>query len=213
MTSPDPQVVTDSQMAELHNVFLDPQADLDTDLPDFAMGTEPGKRAVVLGPMQFNPLHDLESLWWIAVHFVVGKQIVSGDEVVEVSDKQRRYAELLVTSAEERWSSFMGERKFILEVLNLAPVVQSAAARLDDLRQAFVNAYRDIETTPASQKTVARWLAIRVADHFRSIAADLRRLPFPIHVQPFAKIERAKPKKPAAPTDCPAANTRSRSAK
>ncbi len=39
--------------------------------------SEIAHRGTVLSPFRYNPLHDLESLWWIAVYFVFTTEVLN----------------------------------------------------------------------------------------------------------------------------------------
>lgn len=98
---------------------------------------------------RYNPLHDMESLWWVAVYLVLKREVAPGTTVMESevtwdSKAQQPYVrELLGTRRDAAFTqpgSFVGKLKPIVH-----PAVWPAVLVLDDLRIQLNNAYLDAE--------------------------------------------------------------------
>lgn len=98
-------------------------------------------------PFQYNPLHDLESLWWVAVYFVVMREIVrpgddpNSDPTESVSQPQQEYARKLFSDYETRLWTFLGFGKFPRDAKVLPAHTNKLILALDRLRQDLYNAY------------------------------------------------------------------------
>ena len=101
----------------------------------------------------YNPLHDLESLWWIAVYFVLKHEAIQDTSTVPAesddewdSDIQLDYANTLFYGALERDSAVRGRGDFLGNMLRvLHRTMQPIALRLEALRRELVQAYREAE--------------------------------------------------------------------
>lgn len=132
---------------------------------------------------QYNVLHDLESLWWVAVYFVINKNIVPTSQNIDgnwqtpVSDAHYDYAaQLLQHVGRTQAIVCRGWFKQRLEVL--PPTILPIAKLLEDLRIHLVTAYAVLESTdtPDSNAVHARGLHEQFASIFRRIAEDAQDL-------------------------------------
>lgn len=140
-------------------------------------------------PFRYNPLHDLDSLWWIAVYFVFKSQVIdtSKDDVeaqpLPVSAVQRAYGERLFYDQGQRYLITTVGSPFekYLEVVH--PVLRPLAETLYDMRVQLILAYRKAEENPLSTDLVPG-----IHDYFMrsldSMSADdfshIRLRPFPL---------------------------------
>ncbi|KAF9805238.1 hypothetical protein IEO21_09128 [Rhodonia placenta] len=106
---------------------------------------------------QYNPLHDVESLWWLCTYFVFNKVIVlvngvrpSMDAGLEGSyDKQLSYALQLFWTRDGRLRAMTRPEEFQNEVIHLHAVVRTAGYLLDKMRHLLQDQYKHIEETLA----------------------------------------------------------------
>lgn len=94
-------------------------------------------------PMRYNPLHDLESLWWVAVYFVLKREVhettSKGSEREEEAEwdreKQRKYADGVFYSEAYRCRIILIPNSFFNNALRIVhPKMHPAVAILDGLR-------------------------------------------------------------------------------
>ena len=100
----------------------------------------------------YNPLHDLESLWWIASHFLLTRTVMrEGDDGEWAVDSVEHYRQLRNIASE-----IFGERDFMQFVMTTStylpskvklmhPSTRDALKRLIDARRELVRAYRVAE--------------------------------------------------------------------
>ncbi|KAF7795043.1 hypothetical protein EIP86_006187 [Pleurotus ostreatoroseus] len=128
----------------------------------------------------YNPLHDLESLWWIAVYVLVAKKVVSDDstsgQTPEELQGQRQLASDLFWEKGKRSFALKSSTYFSRELHNLHPSLRAIASLVDDLRRSLVRAYlnaeRDITALP-SDFDIAQNLHIEFGQGFCGIAKVL----------------------------------------
>lgn len=109
-------------------------------------GEERLKRTVILPelspepPFKYNAIHDLESLWWVAVYFVLKRRVVnerqdppSVADIAVLADQCRR-AGRLFDLCQDRVATVTVAGVFAEHVLALDPVVRPVAMMLDRLR-------------------------------------------------------------------------------
>lgn len=132
-------------------------------------------------PFRYNPLHDLESLWWIAVYFIF-KRDVDIDRSDEAEDKrravQRSAAEDLFYVQETRYFTMTTDRTF-QGLLRCLPIpVQPIGIELDHLRGKLSAAYRKAEEkTDLIDHTAADGLHEEFSASFSRIVAYLHNTP------------------------------------
>ncbi|KAF7799146.1 hypothetical protein EIP86_010377 [Pleurotus ostreatoroseus] len=113
-----------------------------------------------LAPVRYNPLHDLESLWWVAVYFLL-KWEVEGDTSEESPqprnavnwnrEKQRKYADEVFYDRFSRFQIMTMPRIFNCNVLGVInPILYNAVKIMERIRLALVERYGQLEQDPAS---------------------------------------------------------------
>lgn len=128
----------------------------------------------------YNPLHDLESLWWIAVYVLVANRVVSEDstpgQTYEELQAQRQLASDLFWEKGKRTLALKSSTYFRRELHNLHPSLRAIASLVDDLRESLVTAYliaeRDITALP-SDFDITQNLHMEFGQGFCSIAKVL----------------------------------------
>lgn len=141
-------------------------------------------------PFRYNPLHDLESLWWVAVYFVFKREIdidvERSDQAAERREAQRWAANNLFQSQDTRDSTITKDR-FEDYLKYLHPSTRPIGDQLNKLRRKLAAAYRNAEEDAASiDHTAADGLHEAFSTSFRKIVKYLRKKP--INLQP-ADIE------------------------
>ncbi|KAF9806331.1 hypothetical protein IEO21_08711 [Rhodonia placenta] len=104
-------------------------------------------------PFRYNPLHDIESLWWVAIYFVFNRSVVQvGGEPpsMDVSQRgsynaQKEYTELLTTSPQKRQSALGNERTLQNQIIHLHAAIREIAYDLNQIRAQLVSCYREAE--------------------------------------------------------------------
>jgi hypothetical protein len=138
-----------------------------------------GSDTQVPSPFRYNPLHDLESIWWIAIYFIINHEAryISGPEFQAVTPTQRALARRLFYSQSSRNSALVGT---LLDdsVAALSPCVQHVARILLRLRSELVSCYKDCERTLPKAVDKSAWQSNRIHDvfvkHFISILKFLK---------------------------------------
>ncbi|EED78588.1 predicted protein [Postia placenta Mad-698-R] len=100
-------------------------------------------------PFRYNPLHDLESIWWVAIYFVFNKSVVkvggkppSMDTLQRGSyNAQKRYAELLITSPHDRLKALAHETALAKSITHLHAAMRKIAGGLIEIKKGLVNCY------------------------------------------------------------------------
>ncbi|KAF9803466.1 hypothetical protein IEO21_09685 [Rhodonia placenta] len=104
---------------------------------------------------RYNPLHDVESLWWLCTYFVFNKAVILVNGVEPSMDpelkgnysKQLQYASRLFWTQQFREWAMTRPGDFKDEVIHLHAVVRPAGYLLDRMRYRLQNQYRSIEET------------------------------------------------------------------
>ncbi|KAJ3555180.1 hypothetical protein NM688_g2718 [Phlebia brevispora] len=99
----------------------------------------------------YNPLHDLESLWWIAVYVAIKKEIERKDD--EDSRRlwdthrqaQREAAREFFYQRDRRHAALTYSQYFLKRIKRLHPTVAEIGLLLDDIRRALQTAYTKAE--------------------------------------------------------------------
>ncbi|KAJ3557298.1 hypothetical protein NM688_g1546 [Phlebia brevispora] len=123
---------------------------------------------------RYNPLHDLESVWWVAVHFMFTREAVNNSLKVlpeepgaRVSEGQRLYADEFFTSRNSRGFAMILDGSFATAVEALDPSVQDAGAVLEKIRRKLVAFYRKAEGDLSSVEYA------KCADGLHAVMMDL----------------------------------------
>lgn len=155
-----PIAISDEQMAAYHEaVFNDASSDeLKRIMPHLR---EPIAHRSRPPHLRYNPLHDMESLWWIAAYFVIKREAIADAESKLVQQPDSLKAQLAYA-----WTLFHGGRQRRLDTISnmvdrfsdhigdLHPAVQPIARTLDQLRGQLLEAYqaaeKDLDKDPES---------------------------------------------------------------
>ena len=108
------------------------------------------------GPFRYNPLHDLESLWWVAAYFLMSRTLVFEDETEpEVprdedegeseEDDQLTSLHTLFSDAAGRSWAMCTEGGFSRHLNCLHPFMRDMALALNDARDTLVQGYHYLE--------------------------------------------------------------------
>lgn len=92
-----------------------------------------------------NQLHDFESLWWIAIYFLVEKRLVIGGEPCETTPAQLRHAKELFSDMANRLNVLISPVHFQSVINSLHPRIRPVAQMLGDMREKLVEAYSKVE--------------------------------------------------------------------
>ncbi|KAF9819009.1 hypothetical protein IEO21_02423 [Rhodonia placenta] len=114
---------------------------------------KPVSHRIPTTPFRYNPLHDLESIWWVAIYFVFNKSVVkvggkppSMDASQRGSyDAQKKYAELLTTSSRGRLKALAHETALAKKITHLHAAVRKIAGGLIEIKEELVNCYLEAE--------------------------------------------------------------------
>ncbi|KAF7790444.1 hypothetical protein EIP86_001399 [Pleurotus ostreatoroseus] len=147
-------------------------------------------------PFRYNPLHDLESYYWVAVYFMVYKITDINGSAVEPSEKQielkRRF---YYSSGETSWekNAFL---KTAFPVDCVHPALQPIAKDLEAIRVALVNTYTEAERDLWQiDHTTGKELAEDFSRKFLAISKRLIQTGTRISVQLPAYIRSSKPRR------------------
>lgn len=105
---------------------------------------------------RYNALHDLESLWWIAVYFVFDREVYHDGVACSTSepefslDAQRRYAMQLFHDRDTRWTTLTSSQSFRTKMQSLHPTARAIARLLEDSRARLAWAYHQAEADISS---------------------------------------------------------------
>ncbi|KAJ3552850.1 hypothetical protein NM688_g3932 [Phlebia brevispora] len=98
---------------------------------------------------RYNAIHDLESLWWIAVYFIVCHEVVddddNGSDLYDLAHTQRNFASELFWTADNRVHALTNPHYFLREVLRLHPSVRQIGVALNEIREEMVSLYLHVE--------------------------------------------------------------------
>ena len=107
------------------------------------------------GPVMINFLHDLESLWWIAVVLVLETEIDPQKSAIKVEEDhislQRDLANQLDSEWRSRASMILDEEDDRLKTA-VHPALHNAVDILQTIRGKLVEAYKKLETDPANKR-------------------------------------------------------------
>ncbi|KAI0922904.1 hypothetical protein AcV5_009769 [Taiwanofungus camphoratus] len=125
---------------------------------------------------RYNPLHDLESVWWVAVYFLFKKRVVRDSEDPAYNKQlktQMVYASKLFYGKERL--AVLGHVEAFSDMLGcLDPAVQKLAQVLENIRQELTDRYYQAERQVATiDHKVADGLHKRFSKAFRDIRKGL----------------------------------------
>ena len=109
---------------------------------------------------RYNPLHDLEALWWIAVYFPIAHTIVEDstgalpppDTDSDQLTRQRTSAERLFWRGDYRYDVMQRNGPFVEELQSLHPAVSRLWHPLEAIRQNITLSYRYVEHDMAARE-------------------------------------------------------------
>lgn len=127
---------------------------------------------------RYNPLHDLESVWWIAVYFLFKKKVAhdSGEDSAYKKrlTTQMVYANQLFYNEAKRVRVMTTSTKFPAMLRCLHPAVQGLGRVLEDIRQELTHLYWMAEQNIAAiDHQVAGLLHQHFAQSLLEISEDL----------------------------------------
>ncbi len=137
--------------------FLPPRTPRDessTSLSAFLRGhdtsspTSPTEATTLDNPLfTANPLHDLESLWWLAVYLTLPRRVVRDRLLVneETQAKNEQWAIELFTEPASRAATMLGTSHFSDGIQTFHPVMKFMATHLETARTQLVDAYHRAE--------------------------------------------------------------------
>lgn len=121
--------------------------------------------ALMHAPLRYNPLHDLESLWWISSYFLLTHAVVDGDDAPDEKHAQARAEQLdrqctsverlFVDGSERHWVMIM-ESNFQQELCCLHRSMRKAGAAVAEARDALAKAYHYAEKDMKSREFSVR---------------------------------------------------------
>ncbi|PSS18947.1 hypothetical protein PHLCEN_2v3163 [Hermanssonia centrifuga] len=134
---------------------------------------------------RYNPLHDLESVWWMAVYFVFNREVDIDDDGVDTEtrrmESQRQFARELFYQAIPRLRVMASEAFFGSHLDCLHPSIAPIGEILEDARIELVAGYRraeeDIQTIG---RHAANGLHAEFKQQFLIIANQLRMNDLPL---------------------------------
>lgn len=100
-------------------------------------------------PLRYNPLHDLESLWWIAVYLLYYKDVKDPNQPDRrkptIIVEQHKSSRLLFEKMHERSDFLGGTKTFIDRLQSLQPSVHPLWVELNRLRHICVGRYQTLQ--------------------------------------------------------------------
>ena len=115
-------------------------------------GEELPKREIIIPevspepPFRYNALHDLESLWWVAVYFLVKRRVVdetqdppSPEDMVALAPQCRLASQLFDEKHPERLGTLTVDGILVDHARILHPSVHRIAILLDRLREGLLS--------------------------------------------------------------------------
>ncbi|KAI0683193.1 hypothetical protein BC835DRAFT_768834 [Cytidiella melzeri] len=138
---------------------------------------------------RYNPMHDLESVWWVAVYFVVNKQTslaatrsssndsaFVADSHVNLTVDQRIYASSLFYDPSERLIAMSGSDTLDRHLRSLPSYLSEVGEALITLRKSLRGRYNYIESSDREDDQMVCGVLYEVfADAFSTLAASLKR--------------------------------------
>lgn len=136
-----------------HTLFREEHLNLTLDGPSESLETP-----VVL-PVRYNPLHDFESLWWLAVYFVLKREVrETAANVSEAQttakwdrDEQRTHADIVFGGKDFKCKIITIPNSFYNDVLRVVhPKMRPVIGILEGLRLSLIQRYTEVEKDAAS---------------------------------------------------------------
>lgn len=101
-------------------------------------------------PFRYNPLHDMESLWWVALFLLLtGTLVDAGPDSADITNghkvAQQRLSEQLFCDTTFRVNTFSSKRGLRSHLIPLHPRVKEIGAQLEEIRFYLILAFRQAE--------------------------------------------------------------------
>ncbi|KAJ3557299.1 hypothetical protein NM688_g1547 [Phlebia brevispora] len=119
--------------------------------PAVELPTPPGSKDSYEVPktpiFRYNALHDMESLWWVAVHVIFNREVDSSADGGHntASDEQRFHAENMFGNREDRFYTLVTQTGFSEKIMSLHPSVRHVAYVLENMRESLVRWHHKAE--------------------------------------------------------------------
>ena len=100
------------------------------------------------GPLRYHPLHDLESLWWVAVYFVTHSVVSdspTSDDTEQISSQRMLASQLFWGFDAARERAMTSETWFALRIRCLHPSLKLVSQVLERVRRLLAEAYSRAE--------------------------------------------------------------------
>lgn len=132
---------------------------------------------------RYNPLHDLESFWWLAAYFIFNRAVVLVDgkvppmdaAVLGNYDEQRKCAAEMFFSTKYRIKLMTKDSAFPALISQLHGAVRPIANTLNQMRGQMEARYREVEFDAASIAKIDHTVAENLATIFLSRIGDAKR--------------------------------------
>ena len=151
------------------------------------------------GEFHHNPLHDMESLWWLAVYFLFHREVISGSESKKPQSEddlraQHNNARRLFEDKVERSKALWKQGQFKSYVESLHGDVYKVGRSLDRARRTLVKAYETLEmgtetVTLSFEKIVRKG----VHSEFEGIFRDAVTLVEGVRIRPLTVLPEKQP--------------------
>lgn len=127
-----------------------------------------------------NPLHDIESLWWLLVYLTLYRSVDIQDDTQERRDKQRAFYRPFFYDRDSRKKAFMIPGIFLSGLEQLPPALHPVAYALDGFRRDLVTRYSEVERTSGDIDNIDHTAAEEIVDGLYIDLIELARM-FPEH--------------------------------
>lgn len=118
-------------------------------IDSYEASTHRDDEPIITPAIRYNPLHDLESLWWIAVYFIVKHEVFDPtDPETEgqfASATQWKYAADLFDTNSLKRITFEIPFHFLTHTSCLQPVILPIITRLENMRCSLIYRYHQAE--------------------------------------------------------------------
>lgn len=186
---------------------------------DEAGGVANVDKVKISTPFRHNPLHDLESILWLALYMLLCSDLVKKDSSIteedwnQSMDAHGRLAAKFFTDKEYRARALGGEVHFEESLDTLLPEAQSVMLKLNQMRGLIVTRYHDVEQhldkNSSIRSDVAADICPMIKEILWNVTEYLRKNNFEIKVDGISRQKRILNEELVAKNvaeDVPAAN-------
>ena len=141
----------------------------DTRLPAPVKSKLPARQSV----FRYNPLHDIESLWWLLVYLLLYRSPkIEGYTDSHIASQSLFYRPFFVPG-DTRWSAFVDASEFAGHGDRLHELLHPVAKALESIRRLLVNRYIEVERGDLSKidHTVAASLVPQIMKKLKTLEA------------------------------------------